>query len=162
MKYKEFVDWCNERACDGCWDMETATLCLNVITTMKSVPFWRRKKLWTAIKNDLEIDVYSTNEKNQRNDRKRGGRMTAKEVLHNIEKQREEAGIAFLGHIYLEVPEYWKVTEALEKQIARKPDYEDNDAKCPVCGHEFENNVNDWGCSFCQDCGQALDWSDEE
>lgn len=51
---------------------------------------------------------------------------------------------------------------ALEKQIPKKPDYEDYDAKCPVCGHEFENNVNDWGCSFCQGCGQKLDWSDEE
>ena len=21
MKYKEFIRWCNERACDGCWGM---------------------------------------------------------------------------------------------------------------------------------------------
>ena len=50
----------------------------------------------------------------------------------------------------------------IEKQVPKKPDYEDYDAKCPVCGHEFENNVNDWGCSYCQGCGQKLDWSDEE
>lgn len=52
------------------------------------------------------------------------------------------------------------IDKALEKQIPKKPDYEDYDAKCPVCGHEFENNVNDWGCSYCQGCGQKLDWSD--
>lgn len=54
-----------------------------------------------------------------------------------------------------------KLQAALEKQIPKKPDYEDYDAKCPVCGHEFENNVNDWGCSFCQGCGQKLDWREE-
>ena len=54
------------------------------------------------------------------------------------------------------------IDKAVDKQIAMKPDYEDNDAECPVCGHEFENNYNDWGCAFCQDCGQALDWSDDE
>lgn len=54
------------------------------------------------------------------------------------------------------------IDKAIDKQIAMKPDYEDNDAERPVCGHEFENNYNDWGCAFCQDCGQALDWSDEE
>lgn len=61
---------------------------------------------------------------------------------------------------------------ALEKQIPKKPDYEADGyadgalaydyAKCPVCGHDFEAGINDWGCSFCSDCGQALDWSDEE
>ena len=39
--------------------------------------------------------------------------MTPKEVLQNIEKQREEAGIAFLGNIYLEVPEYREVINAV-------------------------------------------------
>ena len=86
--------------------------------------------------------------------------MTAKEVLHNIEKQREEAGIAFLGHIYLEVPEYRKVTEALEKQIPKKP-YMDNEngiyetEHCPTCHRRLF--PNDHHCR----CGQALDWSDE-
>jgi rubrerythrin len=50
----------------------------------------------------------------------------------------------------------------IEKQIPKKLDYEDNEAYCPVCGHEFENNINDWGCNYCQGCGQKLDWSDEE
>jgi hypothetical protein len=28
MKYKEFVKWCNERACDGAWSIGTAMSCL--------------------------------------------------------------------------------------------------------------------------------------
>ena len=33
-------------------------------------------------------------------------------------------------------------------------------AKCPVCGRDFEYNINDWGAKYCADCGQALDWGD--
>ena len=63
-------------------------------------------------------------------------------------------------------------TKALEKQIPKKPEYEAwgyadgvlvyDYAKCPVCGHDFEDGVNDWGCAYCQDCGCSLDWSDTE
>ena len=35
-------------------------------------------------------------------------------------------------------------------------------AKCHICGHEFEYEINDWGCEYCSDCGQKLDWSDKE
>ena len=62
---------------------------------------------------------------------------------------------------------------ALEKQIPKKPEYEADGyadgelvydyAKCPICGHDFEYGVNDWGCEYCSDCGQKLNWeSDEE
>ena len=58
------------------------------------------------------------------------------------------------------------------KTKARRPDgypaydqdgyplYEDA-AYCPECRHSFEYNVNDWGCAFCPDCGQKLDWTME-
>lgn len=62
--------------------------------------------------------------------------------------------------------------ECVEKQISKKPEYEadgyaDGDlvydyAKCPICGHDFEYGINDWGCDYCSDCGQKLDWSEEE
>lgn len=31
-------------------------------------------------------------------------------------------------------------------------------AYCPECRHEFELDINDWGSTFCPDCGQALLW----
>lgn len=62
--------------------------------------------------------------------------------------------------------------QALEKQIPQKPNlqgdgYADGElvydyAECPVCGCDFEEESNCWGCKFCPDCGQALDWSDTE
>lgn len=64
------------------------------------------------------------------------------------------------------------IDKAIDKQIAKKPEYEADGyadgvlaydyAKCPVCEHEFEYGINEWGSAFCQDCGQALDWSDSE
>lgn len=33
-------------------------------------------------------------------------------------------------------------------------------AKCPECGRDFEYEINDWGCKYCCDCGQALDWGE--
>ena len=61
---------------------------------------------------------------------------------------------------------------ALEKQIPKKLEYEADGyadgelvydyAKCPICGHDFEYGINDWGCEYCPDCGQKLDWRGEE
>ena len=60
--------------------------------------------------------------------------------------------------------------KALEKQIARKPEYEADGyadgelvydyAKCPICGHDFEYEINDWGCNYCSNCGQKLDFEE--
>lgn len=62
--------------------------------------------------------------------------------------------------------------QAIAKQIKRKLDYEADGydekgaliydiAYCPVCNHEFEYEINDWGSAYCSDCGQALDWNIE-
>ncbi len=46
MKFKEFVIWLNERACDGCWGMITAMACIDLMQTIKKQPFWKREKIW--------------------------------------------------------------------------------------------------------------------
>lgn len=46
MKFKEFEVWCNGRACDGCWGMLTAMVCIDLIEKMRNVPFWKREKVW--------------------------------------------------------------------------------------------------------------------
>lgn len=53
---------------------------------------------------------------------------------------------------------------ALEKQIAKKPEYSSDgyspegleiwDAHCPNCGHELEEE------DICPNCGQAICWED--
>lgn len=61
--------------------------------------------------------------------------------------------------------------DAMEKQIPMKPiysDYDDNgfdeiipnEAKCPICGYEFEFGTwNKWDTPYCK-CGQKMDWSE--
>lgn len=51
MKFKEFVSWCNKRACDGCWSLNTAITCIKIVNAVREEPFWRREKVW---KRDFE------------------------------------------------------------------------------------------------------------
>lgn len=51
ISFKKFSDWCNDRACDGCWSLNTAKICLNIYDEVKKIPFWKRKKIW---KRDYE------------------------------------------------------------------------------------------------------------
>lgn len=65
--FKEFDAWCNLRACDGQWSMETAMLCVSTVTEILNIkPFLgrnkAREKAWNQIKKerfnlDFEIEV---------------------------------------------------------------------------------------------------------
>lgn len=46
MKFKEFVNWCNDRWFDGRWGKNEAIKCLMVLDYMKIIPFWKREKIW--------------------------------------------------------------------------------------------------------------------
>lgn len=54
MKYKEFVDWCNQRACDGCWGLKEAMWCCDMITEVNNASFFKKKKKW------LELEPFAT------------------------------------------------------------------------------------------------------
>ena len=56
MKFKEFVNWCNDRAFDGCWSMNTALFCIGVVDKVRKKPFWKREREWQRI-NREEYDV---------------------------------------------------------------------------------------------------------
>lgn len=57
MKFKEFSRWCNNRACDGCWGMSEAMICVRACEEIYTYPFWKREKIWKERYED-EI-VYS-------------------------------------------------------------------------------------------------------
>ena len=46
MTYREFRDWCNQRACDGCLGMLEALTCCDIIGKMQMLPFWMRERIW--------------------------------------------------------------------------------------------------------------------
>ena len=89
------------------------------------------------------------------------------EGLYQINKNGEAPYVGCAQNVAIEM-----AINALEKQIPKKPEYEADGyaggelvydyAKCPICGHDFEYGINDWECEYCSNCGQKLDWSDEE
>lgn len=54
-----------------------------------------------------------------------------------------------------------KIAEAVEKQIPKKPKYNGGECECPTCGDDWNSNEYGSGMKFCWECGQKLDWSDE-
>ena len=57
--------------------------------------------------------------------------------------------------------------KALEKQIPKRVilEYDEQDSICsPNCKGELMSMdwYDHWKCNYCENCGQALDWSDEK
>lgn len=83
--------------------------------------------------------------------------MTYEESLHEINTMVYRNTDDFSMTISKEC--YKMITEALEKQIPKKPNrgygifYSEDARFCPVCGDPSSN-------TYCRTCGQRLDWSD--
>ena len=91
--------------------------------------------------------------------------MTAEEAyaeLISIRKNREDGYLTHLSyggkadeHEEYTIEAYSVALNALEKQIPKK--LKDNGwLYCPICGRDVLMDRFD----YCPDCGQALDWSD--
>ena len=63
MKYKEFNDWCNERACDGRWGLREAMACVDICHLFSYIPKWKREEAWQHFQSRdvLELIVTETN-----------------------------------------------------------------------------------------------------
>lgn len=59
MTFKQFVGWCNERACDGRWTVNTFMICTKIMEDIRRQPFWKRKKAWLKIADEVERDIVS-------------------------------------------------------------------------------------------------------
>ena len=115
--------------------------------------------------------------------------MTEREAI--TELRRRAYRTTCYGNKVLEHEENLVAIEALEKQIPKKPilkngesgsfvDYKDGhgeykvtkwqDWVCPICGwfvgqryNRSQNHSHDQRkCNYCNECGQKIDWSDEE
>ena len=63
MKYKEFIAWCNARAADGCWSLNTAIVCSQIMDRINKLPFWKREKEWQKMREEVERDIVDVIEK---------------------------------------------------------------------------------------------------
>ena len=46
MTFKEFMKWCNDRACDGAWNLREVMEVLDIISDVRKKLPWRREKYW--------------------------------------------------------------------------------------------------------------------
>ena len=115
--------------------------------------------------------------------------MTEREAIAKL--KRKAYRTTCYGDKVLEHEENLVAIQALEKQIPKKPilkngesgsfvDYKDGhgeykvtkwqDWVCPICGwfvgqryNRSQNHSHDQRkCNYCNECGQKIDWSDEE
>lgn len=68
MTYKQFRAWCNDRACDGQWGINTAMACISIMDSVESVKapgfhlFRKRanneakEKMWQKLNSEWEIE----------------------------------------------------------------------------------------------------------
>ena len=94
--------------------------------------------------------------------------MTAQEAIKNI----VENGIKLGAGYYVNVEALKVAVSALGKQIPKKPksylvNMKHIDFLCPNCKKRIISKVDgEWVAGknqkFCDNCGQALDWSDKE
>ena len=89
--------------------------------------------------------------------------MTENEAIEEFKQRLELIEKCYRG----EVEDYKQALElgvkALEKQIPKNPITHSNTnrADCPCCGATVRGIKNPFG-DWCSNCGQKLDWSDEE
>lgn len=60
MKYKYFIEWCNDRACDGCWGLQEAIICISIIEKMQNTSIFKRKSKWKELEpvaNEIVTEI---------------------------------------------------------------------------------------------------------
>lgn len=92
--------------------------------------------------------------------------MNAQEALARIKEHRDIHFHNELNAIYI-TEALDMAIEALEKQVPKRVilGYDEQDSICcPNCKGELMSMYwyDHWKCNYCELCGQALDWSDEE
>lgn len=82
-----------------------------------------------------------------------------------------EVAVALMGfHEYQQIGTLAECRAAMEKQTAKRPDYEGDGYAdghliydtwiCPCCGRRYEVDYDDY--DYCPNCGQKIKWGDEK
>lgn len=52
MRYKDFINWCDERDAAKNWEKGTQAACVEIIVLVNRVPFWNREREWRKYLKD--------------------------------------------------------------------------------------------------------------
>lgn len=89
--------------------------------------------------------------------------MNLKEVIKTLELAKAEVEWNYPMDYAVAIDE---AIEAIDKQIPKKPvskyKYRDGENVCPSCETENRCRIVMFWEKFCPDCGQAIDWEEEE
>ena len=88
-------------------------------------------------------------------------------IERNITPENMEEYMKFEDECVKDGFTFNSLLEAREKQTAKKIEIFNGQASCPNCKHLFGwvdviKKLIIWDMPYCKDCGQKLDWSDEE
>jgi hypothetical protein len=72
MTFKQYVKWCNNRACDGCWGKMEAMICIDIMRAVEKKPFWKREKFWKTKCEQQVLDEIITPIENKISQAKEG------------------------------------------------------------------------------------------
>jgi hypothetical protein len=53
MSFAEFKDWCNQRAADGCWSLNTAVFCLDLMRHIQKMRPWNKERAWKRFEKEI-------------------------------------------------------------------------------------------------------------
>ena len=89
--------------------------------------------------------------------------MNENEAIEWIESLRDSEDLQEFYYQDIFIESLDMAIQALEKQIPKKPITRSNTniADCPCCGATVRGIKNPFG-DWCSNCGQKLDWRDEE
>ena len=164
---------CNEIGkaipCDTSWGESVENAYAMAINALEEVQQYRQIGKISTCKNAVEIckamiergidpDNIAEYIKFEDNLMQRG--YDLKRLLEMMEKHKQ----------YCQIGTVEECRTAVEKQTAKRPDYEGDGYSdgqlvydtwiCPCCGQHYEVDCDRY--DYCPNCGQKLDWSDEE
>ena len=122
---------------------------------------WERERILTMKKNEASVIIGNIP-------------VNGKDGCYSITEYQEAKTVAVQAieeiQQYRAIGTLEECRAAVEKQTAKKPDYEGDGYSdghlvydtwiCPCCGKHYEVDYDDY--DFCPECGQCIDWSDEE
>ena len=153
MTFKEFMTWCNERACDGRWGMVEAMVSIDLMVEIRKLLPWKREKVWREQyeKQVLDEIVDPINQKILINELAASTPNTTKATTHKKENsamtinEYQALALRTESRITTDPVPYIRVLEGLMGLNGEAGEAIDLMKKVLFQGHEFDHLAKELG-----------------